>query len=231
VPDLLDIIMVQATFQDIEGVPLIGVRDPVITGYRSWAKRGFDILTASFCIVLFSPFFAMIPVLIRLDSRGKAVFIQRRAGENGRPFNMFKFRTMIESAEAQLKDLVNLDELDSPAFKIPNDPRITRIGRFLRRTSLDELPQFFNVLIGDMSMVGPRPEAMDVVSRYNLEQRRRLSVKPGITGPMQIHGRGDLPLDDRIRLELKYIAKYSLLEDVKYVIRTIPAVYHGKGAY
>jgi lipopolysaccharide/colanic/teichoic acid biosynthesis glycosyltransferase len=138
---------------------------------------------------------------------------------------------MVPDAEERLKDLVDLDTLEQPAFKIANDPRVTRVGRMLRRSSMDELPQLFNVLKGEMSMVGPRPEELRVVQRYELWHRRRLCIKPGITGPMQVNGRGILPLDERINLELKYISRYSILEDIKYLVKTIPAVCRARGAY
>lgn len=231
VPDLFEVVMLRATVTEIEDIPLIGLRDPVITGYQSIVKRLFDLAVASFCVLLASPLLIVIPLLIWLDSRGRVFFIQERAGENGKPFRMYKFRSMVADAEARLKDLVDLDKLDEPAYKLRSDPRVTRVGRLLRRTSLDELPQLFNVLKGDMSMVGPRPEDAEVVKRYNLWHRKRLSVKPGITGPMQVNGRGDLPLDERIRLELLYIADYSILTDVKYLVRTIPTVLRGSGAY
>jgi exopolysaccharide biosynthesis polyprenyl glycosylphosphotransferase len=231
VPDLFEVVMLRATVTEIEDIPLIGLRDPVITGYQSIVKRAFDVAVASFCLLIASPLLLVIPLLIWLDSRGRVFFIQERAGENGKPFRMYKFRSMVADAEARLKDLVDLDKLDEPAYKIPRDPRVTRVGRFLRRTSLDELPQLFNVLKGDMSIVGPRPEDAEVVKRYNLWHRKRLSVKPGITGPMQVNGRGDLALDERIRLELLYIADYSILTDVKYLLRTIPTVLRGSGAY
>jgi len=182
-------------------------------------------------VVLFSPLFVVIPILIRRDSGGKALYVQERAGENGKPFRLYKFRSMVRDADRRLGDLVNVDDLAEPVYKIPDDPRITRIGRFLRRTSLDELPQFFNVLKGDMSVVGPRPEATEMVDRYNMWQRKRLNVKPGITGPMQVRGRGDMSLDDRIRLELMYISNYSVLNDVKLLFQTVPAVIRGRGAY
>jgi exopolysaccharide biosynthesis polyprenyl glycosylphosphotransferase len=231
VPDLLDVVMSRATFTEVGNIPLIGLRDPVITGYQSWVKRAFDIAVASFSILMFLPLFVVIPLLIRLDSPGRIFFVQRRAGVNGRPFRMFKFRSMIEGADRRLSEMIDLKNLPQPAYKLVDDPRVTPIGRFLRRTSLDELPQLFNVIKGDMSMVGPRPEAMEIVSHYTLKNRRRLSVKPGITGPMQVNGRGDLPFNDRLRMELGYIAKYSLLEDIKYLVRTIPALYHRRGAY
>ncbi len=174
---------------------------------------------------------AIIALLIRLDSPGPALFRQVRVGQKGQPFRIFKFRTMIDHAEAVLPQLVDLDALAAPAFKLPHDPRVTRVGRFLRRWSLDELPQFFNVLAGDMSLVGPRPEELAVVARYTDDQRRRLAVKPGMTGPMQVNGRGDLSFDERLRLELDYIDRYSVVRDLGILLRTLPAVIGGKGAY
>jgi lipopolysaccharide/colanic/teichoic acid biosynthesis glycosyltransferase len=138
---------------------------------------------------------------------------------------------MVDGAEARLPEVVDVDQLESPAFKVKDDPRVTRIGRFLRRTSLDELPQFWNVLVGDMSLVGPRPEEMYMVHKYNDWHRKRLAVKPGLTGPMQVNGRGDLSLDERVRLELDYIQNYSLWRDVVLLVKTIPVWISGKGAY
>jgi len=231
VPDLFDVVMIRATVTEIENIPLIGLRDAAITGYKSWVKRMLDLVVSLFCLLLMSPLFVIIPLLIWMDSRGKVFFVQERAGANGKPFRLFKFRSMVDGADKQLADLVDLDQLEEPVYKIPNDPRVTRIGRFLRRTSLDEIPQFLNVLKGDMSVVGPRPEAVEVVDRYNLWQRKRLNVKPGITGPMQVSGRGDLSLDDRIRLELVYISNYSIFHDIKLLIQTLPAIVRGRGAY
>jgi exopolysaccharide biosynthesis polyprenyl glycosylphosphotransferase len=231
VPDLFDVIMVRASLSMVEDIPLIGLRDQVITGYQSIVKRIFDIAVASFCLALALPLFLIIPIAIWLDSRGRVFFAQVRVGENGRLFRMYKFRSMVKDAEDRLGDLVDLEALAEPVFKIPDDPRVTRVGRLLRRTSLDELPQLVNVLKGDMSMVGPRPEEVQVVKHYELWHRKRLSIKPGITGPMQVSGRGELPLDERIKLELMYITQYSILEDVKYLLKTIPAVCRARGAY
>jgi len=231
VPDVFEAVLVRATISEIDDIPLIRLRDPVISGPQSVAKRLFDIGVAAFLLVLCSPLFLIVPVLIWLDSRGSVFFVQERAGENGRPFRMYKFRSMVEGAEQQLPALIDLSKLSEPAYKLKDDPRVTRLGRWLRRTSIDELPQLVNVLKGEMSMVGPRPEAIDVVSHYRPWHRKRLAVKPGITGPMQVAGRGELPLDERIRLELMYISQYSLLEDVKYLVKTIPAVCRGRGAY
>ncbi|MBN1488681.1 MAG: sugar transferase [Phycisphaerae bacterium] len=231
VPDLFDAVVIRATIGEIDDIPLIGLRDPAINGAQSVIKRLFDLAVASFLLVLCLPLFLILPVLIWLDSRGRAMFVQERVGENGRPFRMYKFRSMVPEAEKQLAELIDLSQLSEPVYKLKDDPRITRVGRWLRRTSLDELPQLINVLKGEMSMVGPRPEAADVVAHYNAWHRKRLAVKPGITGPMQVGGRGELSLDDRISLELLYISQYSLLEDVKYLLRTIPAVCRGRGAY
>jgi exopolysaccharide biosynthesis polyprenyl glycosylphosphotransferase len=231
VPDLFDVVMIRASLTEVEDIPLIGLRDPVITSYQSLVKRVFDVLVASFCLLLASPAFAIIAVAILLDTRGRVFFLQTRVGENGKPFRMYKFRSMVADAEQRLSELVKIDELPEPVFKLKNDPRVTRVGRFLRRTSLDELPQLINVLRGDMSMVGPRPEELQVVEHYQLWHRKRLSIKPGITGPMQVSGRGELTLDERIKLELMYISNYSILEDLKYLAKTIPAVCRARGAY
>jgi lipopolysaccharide/colanic/teichoic acid biosynthesis glycosyltransferase len=168
---------------------------------------------------------------IKLDSPGPALFRQTRIGQGGRPFRIFKLRTMVADAEARLPELVDLAALTQPAFKLRADPRITRVGHFLRRWSLDELPQLLNVLAGEMSLVGPRPEEAALVARYTDAQRRRLAVKPGMTGPMQINGRGDLPFDQRLALELDYIEHYTVARDLVILLRTAPAVIRGAGAY
>lgn len=233
VPDVFDMVMIRATLTEIDDIPLIGLRDPVITGYQSVVKRAFDIAVGMFCLMLALPFFLVIPIWIWVDSRfrGPIFFAQERVGENGKHFWMYKFRTMVPDAEERLGEFVDLENLPEPVFKIADDPRVTRAGRWLRRSSLDELPQLLNVLKGDMSMVGPRPEQVEVVRHYQLWHRKRLSIKPGLTGPMQVNGRGVLPLDERIKLELMYINQYSILEDIKYLLKTIPAVCRARGAY
>ncbi len=194
-------------------------------------KRTLDVVGALVALVLAAPLVPFVALAIRLDSRGPVFFVQTRAGKLGRPFRMVKFRTMVEGAEAMLDDVVAQSSVAPPVFKIPHDPRVTRVGRVLRRFSLDEIPQFVNVLAGDMSLVGPRPEEMRVVALYQAWHRRRLSVKPGITGPMQTDRRGALPLDERVRLELEYIEHYALWRDIWLLIKTIPAVIRGNGAY
>lgn len=194
-------------------------------------KRIVDVVGAVLGIVVLAPIMLAIAIAIRADSQGAIIFKQTRAGKDGVPFRLFKFRTMLEGAEEQLPDLANRSLIPPPLVKTPDDPRVTNVGRVLRRTSLDELPQLWNVLKGDMALVGPRPEEINVVAKYNDWQRRRLAVKPGMTGPMQVNGRALLPLDERVALELDYIQNYSLLEDMRILVRTIPAVLAGKGSY
>ena len=194
-------------------------------------KRGVDVIGALVGLVLFAPWMLLIALAIKLDSPGPVFFVQERAGKDGRPFKMFKFRSMVVGAEALLPAVIATRGLPPPVLKIPHDPRVTRLGRGLRRFSLDELPQFINVLKGDMSLVGPRPEEFRVVALYDSWQRRRLAVKPGMTGPMQTDGRGALTLDERVRLDLAYIEHYSLWQDLQLLVKTLPAVVRGPGAF
>ena len=190
------------------------------------AKRIMDVLGASIGLILSAPLIALAAVAIKLDSPGPVFFIQERAAENGKPFRMIKLRTMICGAERPAFDATEVCR-----GKPINDPRITRVGRVLRRWSLDELPQFWNVFRGEMSLVGPRPEETQVVACYSDWQRQRLLMKPGMTGPMQVSGRGNLDLDTRVTVELDYIERYSLLKDITILMRTIKAVITGVGAY
>jgi lipopolysaccharide/colanic/teichoic acid biosynthesis glycosyltransferase/glycosyltransferase involved in cell wall biosynthesis len=194
-------------------------------------KRALDVVGALIGLILSAPLVPVIALAIKLDSKGPVFYVQERVGEEGKVFQMYKFRSMVDGAEEMLDELVDVEEWPSPAFKIRDDPRVTRVGRILRRTSLDEIPQFWNVLRGDMSLVGPRPEEARVVHLYADWHRRRLAVKPGMTGPMQVNGRGDLPLDERVRLEIDYIGNYSLLTDVAMLLKTVPAILLGRGAY
>ena len=194
-------------------------------------KRVLDILGAVAGLVIFFPVLAVAAAAIKLDSSGPLFFYQERVGENGAPFRVIKLRTMIQGAERRVNEVLAHNSLKGPVYKIPNDPRVTRVGRFLRRWSFDEIPQFWNVLRGEMSLVGPRPEETWVVSQYNDQQRQRLAVKPGLTGPMQIGGRGELDMDARLTLEIDYINNYSIWKDVLILLRTIPALISGKGAF
>jgi exopolysaccharide biosynthesis polyprenyl glycosylphosphotransferase len=232
VPDLLDVAASRATVTEVGGIPLIGIREPAIVGLDRALKRLLDLCGAAVGLLLFGPTLMLAAAIaIRLDSPGPVLFAQGRTGENGRPFTIYKFRTMVADAEARLDEVRALSALSGAAFKVKEDPRRTRVGKLLRRTSIDELPQLFNVLRGDMSLVGPRPEETRVVGSYSAWHFKRLMVKPGITGPMQINGRGDLSLDERVRLELTYIENYSILTDLKILLMTVPAVLSGKGSY
>jgi exopolysaccharide biosynthesis polyprenyl glycosylphosphotransferase len=194
-------------------------------------KRVFDIVASSFALVVCAPLFPIIALAIKLDSRGPLLFLQTRAGLRGVPFQVYKFRTMRDGADQMLEDLIQLDELPEPAFKFRRDPRVTRVGRVLRRLSLDELPQLVNVLKGEMSIVGPRPEQIDLVRRYRPEHRFRLAVKPGITGSMQVFGRGALTFSERLAVELDYVENLSLSRDLRILLQTLPAIFRGTGAY
>ncbi len=210
---------------------LPGARQPLIPGWKRLLKRLLDITGALIGLAISVPLVAIAAIAIKLDSPGPIFYRQVRIGENGRPFRMVKLRSMVNNAEEQLSELVDLDALAEPVYKIVNDPRITRVGKVLRRTSLDEAPQFYNVLVGEMSLVGPRPEEARIVALYRDYERRRLAVKPGLTGPMQVNGRGDLGLADRLQLEIDYIDHYSLKRDIGIILRTFPAVLRGHGAY
>lgn len=212
-------------------IPRTASHQVMVKGPRAHAKRAIDIVGALIGLLLTAPLMIVTAVLIKLDSRGPVLFIQERVGENGRTFKIYKFRSMVANAEELLDQLVDLEALDEPVFKLKNDPRVTRLGRFLRRWSVDELPQLFNVLKGDMSLVGPRPEEVRIVRYYNDWHRGRLVAKPGMTGPVQVSGRGNLSLEERVRLELDYIQNYSLQRDLSILLRTIPTVIRGDGSY
>jgi exopolysaccharide biosynthesis polyprenyl glycosylphosphotransferase len=194
-------------------------------------KRVMDVVVSALLLVLLSPLLAGVALWILIDDGRPVCFRQRRAGKEGAPFTMVKFRTMVTDAEQRLPELVDIENLDQPAFKIPDDPRVTRSGRWLRRTSIDELPQLWNVLRGQMSLVGPRPEEESVVALYDERQRGRLAVKPGITGPMQVYGRSDLTFEERLAMERDYLDNLSLLTDLAILLRTPRAMVRGEGAY
>jgi exopolysaccharide biosynthesis polyprenyl glycosylphosphotransferase len=211
---------------------------PVIeygTWGTSWStmalKRVFDVIVSALALVILAPLLLVIGLAVRLGSRGPALFKQIRAGRNGEPFTILKFRTMCRDAEERINEVISPDELAEPMFKLRHDPRVTKVGRVLRRTSLDELPQLFNVLRGDMSLVGPRPEEMWLVERYGETQRFRLQMRPGLTGPMQVHGRGELNFQERLAVEREYVENYSLRKDLKILLRTISIIWRGPGAY
>lgn len=194
-------------------------------------KRAIDIIGAAALLLVLSPIFLLIAICIRIDSRGPIIFRQKRLGFKGRGFVFYKFRSMSTDAEASRGEILHLNEVSGPIFKMKNDPRITRIGRFMRRYSIDELPQIFNVLKGDMSFVGPRPPLPDEVEDYEDWQLQRLSITPGITCLWQISGRSNIGFDEWVQLDIKYINTRSLWLDLVILAKTIPAVLTGDGAY
>ena len=215
------------------------VADLPVFGYETWdvsrstllIKRLFDLAFGALGLLVLALLFPVIAAAIVLESGRPIFFRQDRAGLEGEPFRMIKFRTMVADAEDRLSEYVRIEELDDPVFKLTTDPRITRVGRVLRRLSLDELPQMVNVVRGDMSIVGPRPEQMELVERYKPEHLFRLAVKPGITGPMQIFGRGDLTFPERLAVELEYVEHVSLARDLRILAETVPVALRGTGAY
>lgn len=231
VPDLMPLAYFRTTVEEVGGVPLVGLRDPVLDATQRTVKRIFDLTVSILGLVLFSPLLALTALIIKLDSPGPALFRQERVGENGRIFHMHKFRTMVRDADKLLPSLMEHDAEGHLLYKHRDDPRITRVGHFLRRSSIDELPQLFNVLKGEMSLVGPRPELPFVVEIYDPWQHKRFAVPPGITGWWQISGRSDKPMHLFTEDDLYYISHYSLLLDLQILWTTIGAVVRGKGAY
>jgi exopolysaccharide biosynthesis polyprenyl glycosylphosphotransferase len=219
------------TVADMDGIPMLAFTRTPSDAIALAAKRVFDFAVSGVMLLLLAPLLAGIAIAIRLDSPGPVLFRQRRAGQSGRTFHMLKFRSMYLDAEQRLEALRAMNEMSGPVFKMANDPRVTPVGRFLRKTSLDELPQFWNVLTGDMSIVGPRPPIPAEVRQYRRWQRRRLSMKPGITCIWQISGRNNIDFDQWMELDLQYIDHWSLWMDFQICAKTIPAVLSARGAH
>ncbi|MCO4264399.1 sugar transferase [Pseudarthrobacter sp. MDT3-26] len=230
-PALTDIAGPRIHTQQVAGLPLIHVTTPTLEGGQRVAKRLFDVVVAGLLLLLASPAMVLVAVLIKLDSSGPVFFRQERVGIEGHHFNMLKFRSMVIDAEARLAELARKNEGSGPLFKMKNDPRVTRIGGFLRRFSVDELPQLLNVLSGSMSLVGPRPPLPREVEAYESDVRRRLLVKPGLTGLWQVSGRSNLSWQDSVRLDLYYVENWSLAGDFVIILRTVRAVFGSTGAY
>ena len=231
VPDLFQITLSQMQVDEFAGIPMIGVKDVGIGGFSLLLKRGIDVVLSAIALVLASPLMGLIALIIKMDSPGPVIFAQERVGKMGRPFMVYKFRSMVQDAEDQKRTLEAFNEADGPLFKIKDDPRTTRLGRQLRRFSLDELPQCYNVLRGEMSLIGPRPGLPSEVAKYQEWQKRRLEVSPGITGLWQISGRSDLTFDEMTLLDIYYIENWSPALDAKILLQTIPRVLFGSGAY
>jgi exopolysaccharide biosynthesis polyprenyl glycosylphosphotransferase len=225
VPDRVD-------FSEIGGVPTIGVRDASIRGWNAFLKRTIDVLFSLAVLSVTLIPMIIIAVLIKRDSPGPVFYTQTRIGKYGRPFTMIKFRCMVTNADEMWAEMVrSVEGSDTRLFKDPNDPRMTRVGRTLRRFSLDELPQFFNVLRGEMSVIGPRPPMPREVAAYDEWHLQRLLLQPGLTGLWQVNGRSNLAFDEMVRLDLYYAENWSPWLDTKILLRTIPAVILGRGAY
>ena len=230
-PELTDVAGPRVQVRPVGDLSLLQVSEPKFSGASRLAKAAFDRGVAAIALLALSPVLLCIAILIKLDSRGTVFFRQTRSGLGGKPFSIYKFRSMVPTAEDLLLDLTDQNESKGTLFKIRRDPRVTRIGRVLRRLSLDELPQLLNVVRGHMSLVGPRPPLPSEVERYADDTRRRLLVKPGLTGLWQVSGRSDLSWEESVRLDLYYVENWSFVLDIVILARTVVAVAAGRGAY
>jgi exopolysaccharide biosynthesis polyprenyl glycosylphosphotransferase len=210
---------------------MIGIKEVGISGFSQFIKRMVDIVIAGLGLTLFAPLMGLLALIIKLETPGPVLFQQDRVGKNGRLFTIYKFRSMVDGADYQKESLQELNEADGPLFKIRNDPRMTRLGRLMRRLSIDELPQLYNILMGDMSLVGPRPPIPSEVEQYNDWHKRRLEIAPGLTGLSQVSGRSELSFDEVALLDIYYIENWSPALDTKILLQTIPKVIFGNGAY
>ncbi|MBB5870444.1 exopolysaccharide biosynthesis polyprenyl glycosylphosphotransferase [Allocatelliglobosispora scoriae] len=228
---LVDVAGGRTTIRPVDGLPMLHVEHPRLAGGSRIIKDAVDRIGALLLVAALAPLFLAVVVKVRMDSPGPILFRQVRVGRDGREFRIFKFRTMHTDAEARLAELKHLNEHDGVLFKIRDDPRVTPVGRWLRRFSLDELPQLFNVALGQMSLVGPRPPLPEEVAMYADDVRRRLAVKPGMTGLWQVSGRSDLSWEEAVRLDLRYVENWSLSLDLVILLRTLTAVVRSSGAY
>ncbi len=228
---LIDVAGGRTTIRPVDGLPMLHVEHPRLSGGSRVVKELMDRIGAALLLVMFAPLLLVTAMALRIDSAGPALFKQVRVGRDGREFVIYKFRTMYVDAEARLAELKHLNEHDGVLFKIRDDPRVTAMGRWMRRYSLDELPQLINVLLGQMSLVGPRPPLPHEVAAYADDVRRRLAVKPGMTGLWQVSGRSDLPWEEAVRLDLRYVENWSMSMDLLILLRTLTAVARSSGAY
>ncbi|HET6165657.1 MAG TPA: sugar transferase [Marmoricola sp.] len=231
VPSLTDIAGPRVHMRHVAGLPFVQVEEPQSDRAGGWAKRVFDVVVASAVLAVLSPLLLLVSVLIWLQDRGPVLYRQRRIGANGAEFQMIKFRSMVVDAEERLAEIAHANEADEVLFKIREDPRITRVGRFIRKYSIDELPQLVNVLKGEMSLVGPRPPLVDEYERYEQDTHRRLLVRPGMTGLWQVSGRSGLSWEEAVRLDLYYVDNWSMVIDLVIMLKTVKAVLVSRGAY
>jgi exopolysaccharide biosynthesis polyprenyl glycosylphosphotransferase len=218
---------------DLEIINSVPVLHPILSSLDGWGrivKRVMDIVIASITFIILLPFFIFIGILIKIDSRGPIFFVSTRIGKHNQPFYMYKFRSMCQDAEQKKAFLMKLSHRDGPLFKVKNDPRITKFGRFMRRFSIDELPQLLNVIKGDMSITGPRPHLPDEVAKFTIDQKRVLNIRPGITGLAQVSGRSDLGFEKEVEFDLYFIQNWSVLLDIKVMLKTVLVVIRGNGA-
>ncbi len=231
VPGILELIASRLDVEELSGIPLLTISEISLKGLNAIVKRSFDVFFSSIGLVVLFPLFAFFALLIKFTSAGPVFFRQERVGKDGETFYMFKFRSMVQDAEKLFPKLAPLSEVDGNLFKMKNDPRITPLGKFMRRYSIDELPQVLNVFLGQMSLVGPRPPLPREVAKYSSWHMKRLRVRPGITGPWQVAGRSLLPFEEMVHLDIYYIENWSLWLDLKILLRTVPVVLLGTGAY
>jgi exopolysaccharide biosynthesis polyprenyl glycosylphosphotransferase len=228
--DLFDLKIAKSQVDRLDNVPILTLHSAPLDQWPLLVKRFIDLSLSIILLIFLSPIFLLIAIMVKIDSKGPVFFIQERMGLNKRKFKLLKFRTMVVNAEKLRDRLERLNEISGPVFKIRDDPRVTRIGKWLRRTSIDELPQLINVLKGDMSLVGPRPPIQSEMEQYQWKDRRRLSMKPGITCLWQINGRSNIPFDKWMELDKEYIDNWSLWLDLKILAKTIPTVIRHSGA-
>ncbi len=231
IPDLYEMNLSRIDMETMEGIPLIGIKQVSLNTVQRAVTRGIDILVASVVLFIGLPLWICIALAIRINSRGPIIYGQKRVGINGKLFDFYKFRSMYQDADKVLSALIAQNEAQGPLFKMRDDPRRTPVGRFLRRTTLDEYPQLINVLKGEMSLVGPRPPLPREVAQYEEWQKGRLAIKPGLTGLWQVRGRSDLSFDEGVLMDLYYIENWSLRLYFQILLRTIPAVLLRRGAY
>ena len=231
VPDLHELSLSRIDMETVEGIPLIGIKQVSLNTAQRAVTKAVDMIVSLLILVLGLPFWLCIALAICLNSPGPIIYRTTRIGLNGRPFKMYKFRSMYQNAEQVLSALVAHNEAQGPLCKMKEDPRITPVGKFLRRTSFDEIPQLINVVLGEMSLVGPRPPLPDEVAQYEEWQKGRLAIKPGMTGLWQVRGRSDLSFDEGVLMDLYYIENWSLRLYFQILLRTIPAVLFRRGAY
>ena len=228
IPDLIRLQRTNVDIQMIDNIPLVSLKETSLDGWGRIFKRIFDFLVSFILIILLIPVWIILSILIKLDSRGPVIYKSKRKYRN-KIFNVYKFRSMVADAEIQRKNLLEFNERKGPLFKIKNDPRITKIGRFLRKASLDELPQLLNVLIGNMSLVGPRPHLPEEIKKYKSHHYQVFALKPGMTGLAQISGRSNLDFEEEVKLDVYYIENWSLWLDIKILLKSVGIIFRGGG--